>query len=71
MSSLERQNLVEWLERLDARHRRYAQEYADELALGDPKPSSKGLDRATVREIRRRIWAEWRRRIDAMPGSRS
>lgn len=63
-------NLRVFLAGLDERHRRYAQEYADELAVGDPAPASTGLDRATVREIRRRVWAEWRRRIQAMGGRR-
>lgn len=61
--------LVRFLERLDEKHNRYAREYADQLAVGDPAPSAVGLDRHVVREIRRRIWQEWRRRIDSMPGS--
>jgi hypothetical protein len=68
VSSLEA--LRSFLEGLDERHRLYAQEYADELAVGDPAPSSAGLDRATVREIRRRIWLEWRRRIESMGSAR-
>lgn len=64
------ENLRSYLEGLDEAHRRYAQEYADELAVGDPAPVSSGLDRLIVREVRRRIWKEWRRRITAMPGSR-
>ena len=58
-------SLRSFLEGLDERHRRYAQEYADELSCAEPAPSSAGLDRATVREIRRRIWQEWRRRIES------
>lgn len=63
-------SLRAFVERLDERHRAYAEAYADELSLGEPAPSSAGLDRATVREIRRRLWQEWRRRIESMGGSR-
>lgn len=66
----ELEGLQVFLGSLDEAHLAYARAYADELAVGDPAPSSAGLDRATVREIRRRVWQEWRRRIDAMPGSR-
>lgn len=54
---------------LDEAHRLYALEYAEQLSMGESAPSARGLDRATVREIRRRMWQEWRRRIDAMPGT--
>jgi hypothetical protein len=66
----ELETLRDFIESLDEDHRAYAQAYADEIAVGDPKPSAAGLDRPTVREIRRRIWVEWRRRMQAMPGSR-
>ncbi len=59
-----------FLERLDEPHRRYAQQYADQLAVGDPAPSAVGLERDQVRRIRQVIWSEWRRRIDAMGGGR-
>ena len=60
-----------WLEGLDERHRAYAREYADELSLGEvPALITPDLDSRTVAEIRRRVRAEWRRRIAAMPGSR-
>lgn len=63
-------SLRAFVEGLDERHRAYAQAYSEELDEGGPAPSSAGLDRATVREIRRRLWQEWRRRIAAMGGSR-
>ena len=68
--SNETEELRRWVAELDPRHRALAQAYADQLALGEPAPSSAGLDRATVREIRRRLWNEWRRRIASMPGTR-
>ena len=55
---------------LDEAHLAYAQAYADELSMGEPPPSSAGLERERVREIRHRIWREWRRRIELMPGTR-
>lgn len=70
MTSAGTEELRRFLDGLDEPHFRYAQAYGDQLSLGDPKPSSAGLDRDTVREIRRLVWAEWRRRIAAMPGSR-
>lgn len=63
-------DLQQFLGRLDERHLAYAWAYADQLAVGDPAPSAAGLDRQVVRQIRERVWREWRRRIDAMPGSR-
>jgi hypothetical protein len=63
-------DIREYLATLDADHRAYAQGYADELSLGDPAPSNAGLNRQIVREIRRRVWAEWRRRMSMMPGQR-
>lgn len=62
--------LRDWLRRLDGPHRQYALGYAEQLSLGEPAPPTAGLDRAMVREIRLRVWQEWRRRIDAMPGKR-
>lgn len=62
--------LRDYLRGLDEVHRLYALQYSEQLSLGEPAPSSVGLDRETVRAIRKRIWDEWRRRIDAMPGSR-
>jgi hypothetical protein len=66
----ELENLRAYLATLDERHLRYAEEYADELSLGEPAPSSAGLERLVVREIRRRVWLEWRRRIEAMGSGR-
>ena len=65
------QDVRGFLRGLDERHRLYALAYAEELSLGEPAPSSRGLDRETVREIRRRMWAEWQRRLRAMPGKRA
>lgn len=62
--------LRQYLAGLDERHRLYALEYAEQLSMGEPAPSAAGLDRAIVREVRRRIWEEWLTRIRAMPGSR-
>lgn len=60
----------DFLRGLDERHRLYALQYAEQLSLGEPAPSNVGLERELVREIRRRVWGEWSRRIRAMPGSR-
>lgn len=42
---------------------RYAVAFGDQLSMGDPAPSAVGLDQEAVRDIRRIVSAEWRRRV--------
>lgn len=63
MSTNPRAELAIWVDALDGRHRAYAEEYADAVSLGDPRPLEDGLDLDLCKEIRRRFDQEWRRRV--------